>query len=824
MSASTFSEYLANLEKHGERRALASRSFLKIERLTHRELRARAYQTANYLSGEGVRRGDRVMVVAENSPRWIELLLGTLSLGAIVVPVDVMSTPDALKRYIGETEPKLIFVGATRTDDVEADWRHLDDLGEAIASSPAEAPTAELDAEWPALIVFTSGTTADPKGVVLSQRNILANIDGVLARVDVEADWRFLSVLPLSHTYELTSTLAVLSVGSSVYYVARVTPHAIAEALVDFQVTTMLAIPELLTLMLENVEHTAEEEGKARMLSVGLELAPHLPFALRRDLFYSVHRRLGGHLNLVITGGAPIPPKVASAWESIGIRMVQGYGLTETSPILTCNSLEDRRLDSPGRPLDNVQVRIADDGEIQARGPSVFGEYWHNPEATKEAFTDDGWFRTGDIGRLDDGYLKIEGRLKFAIVRSSGLKVFPEDVELAAVDDARLGEVCVVGVTDERGESVVAVVISSELDEVIESAIAALNAKLASFQHVDSWRRWPEADFPRTRLLKVDRRKVQQWANEKDADTAKGEGAASAPRKQGDDPIIRSIQSVLGDPTKVVHDADQLDDLGLDSLRRLSVAADLEERVGVSVADEKMTPSTTVGELRALVAEGSPADPTASPPTWPYQREVRVFGNAVRDHAIARIVQHWVTLDIEGADSLSLVTEPSIFIFNHSDDFDGPVIYQSLPPEIRDHLAVATGADVLDDHRALAFIVRLCFAGFAFARSEPFMPSLGYVGQMIDRGWHVLIAPEGRLSTNGELQDFKSGIGLLAVNLGAPVVPMRTIGLSGTVPLHAKWPKKHSHVTVRIGEPMRFEPTADYEVATSTLHDIVANL
>ncbi len=823
MGAATFADYVANLEALGESRALASRSFLKIERLTHRELSARAYQTAHYLSAEGVGRGDRVMVVAENSPRWTELLLGTLLLGATVVPVDVMSTPEALQRYVKDTEPTLVFVSAARTDNVGPLRRSLDSLDEVTASLPTDKQAVALDAEWPALIVFTSGTTADPKGVVLSQRNILANIDGVLARVDVQTDWRFLSVLPLSHTYELTSTLAVLSRGASLYYVARVTPHAIAEALVDFQITTMLAIPELLTLMLENVEHTAEDEGKARMLAVGLEVAPHLPFALRRELFYSVHRRLGGHLNLVITGGAPIPLKVASAWENIGIRMVQGYGLTETSPILTCNSLEDRRLDSPGRPLDNVQLRIGEEGEIQAQGPSVFSEYWRNPEATEAAFTDDGWFRTGDIGRLDDGYLKIEGRLKFAIVRSSGLKVFPEDVELAAEDDARFGELCVVGVTDERGESVVAVLISSESDDVIEHAIAELNSKLASFQHVDAWRRWPEPDFPRTRLLKVDRRKVQDWANKKDGTAVTHDGESSAPTQSGD-PIVRSIQTALGNASAGVSDADRLDDLGLDSLRRLSLAADLEERLGVSVPDEKMTPATTVGELRALVAVGSPAASSSPAPTWPYHEWVRIVGSVVRDSVIAPAVGRWVTLNVEGLDVLSSVTQPSIFIFNHSDDFDGPVIYQSLPPSIRDRLAVAVGADVMEDHRLLAFAVRLCYAGFAFARSEPYMPSLDYVGQMIDRGWHVLIAPEGRLSTNGELQDFKSGIGLLAVSLAVSVVPMKTIGLSGTVPLHAKWPKKHSDVTVRIGEPVRFGPTVNYEEATTTLHDIVANL
>jgi long-chain acyl-CoA synthetase len=815
----TFREYVANLELLGDRRSVSNRAFIKIERLTYRELRTRVHQAAHCLSAEGVASGDRVMVAAPNSPRWIELLLGSLLLGAVVVPVDVISTPETLRRYIDATDPKLVFVGAERMDSTKKEWRNLDEFDGAIASSPTTPPDIELDANGPALIVFTSGTTADPKGVVLTQRNVLANIEGVLARVDVKADWRFLSILPLSHSYELTSNLAILSHGASIYYIAHVTPREISDALVNFEITTMLAIPQLLSLMLENVERGAQDEGKARMLAAGLKLAPHLSYRFRRILFSSVHRRLGGHLNLVITGGAPIPLDVATTWEKIGIRMVQGYGLTETSPILTCNSLEDRRLDSPGRSLDNVELRVAEDGEIQARGPSVFHEYWRNPDATSQAFTDDGWFRTGDIGRLDDGYLKIEGRLKFAIVRSSGMKVFPEDVEEVAESDSRLGELCVVGVKGERDESVVAVIASKESDGVIEQAISSVNRKLESFQRIDSWRRWPDEDFPRTRLLKIDRRKVQYWANNESP-----RESAPARLPEGDDPVTRVIRLSLDDPNVTVEDDDQLGDLGLDSLRRLNVVALLEERAGVSIADDRVTATTTVAELRALVSEGSPAAAAVRPARWPYWPWVRAVGDELRDRGIAPLVKHWVTLSVEGVENLETLSSPGLFIFNHSDDFDGPVIYEALPRDIRRRLAAATGADVMANHRALALIVRLCYAGFPFARSEPYMPSLEYVGQMIDRGYHVLIAPEGRLSTHGELQEFKTGIGLLAASLAVPVVPMKTIGLSGTVPLHAKWPKRRSRVTVRIGRPMQFGATADYEDVTRKLRRAVEEL
>jgi long-chain acyl-CoA synthetase len=821
VTSRTFSDYVAGFDEFGDRLALTNRTFLKIKRLSHRELKSRAYQAAHYLSDQGIARGDRVMVVAPNSPEWVELLLGTALIGAVLVTVDASSTLRTVQRFIEETEPKIVFVGKyLHLGEAPFSTRVLDDFDESITPFPNDAPAVVLEEEWPAFIVFTSGTTADPKGVVLTQRNVLSNIEGILSRIDVGSDWRLLSVLPLSHMYELTGTLAVLSRGASVFYIPRVTPQGIAEALADYQITTILAIPQLLTLMLERVEQSAKEEGKAKVLSAGLAIADRLPFTLRRVLFRSVHSRLGGHLDLVVTGGAPIPIDVATTWEKMGVRMVQGYGLTETSPILACNSLDVRRQDSPGRALENVQLRIGPEDEIQAKGPSVFREYWHNLAATTEAFTDDGWFRTGDVGRLEDGWLEIQGRLKFAVVRSSGLKVFPEDLELMAERDPRFEDLCVVGVKGDQGETVEAVLTSQSSDQEVDAAIAALNAQLASFQHVDGWRRWPEGDFPRTRLLKIDRRKVQEWAN------AVGEVRSTRPAETEStgDPVVHVIRLSLDDPRASVLDTDHLGDLGLDSLRRLNVVALLEEQLGVAISDESITPATTVSELRTLAREGSPVQEASIPARWPYGRAVRVVGNALRDHVIYSLVRRWVRLDVVGADRLVGLKTPAIFIFNHSDDFDGPVIYQAVPRELRRRLAVATGADVMRAHRLLAFIVRLCYAGFPFARSEPYVPSLQYVGEMVDKGWNVLIAPEGHLSTDAQLQPFKSGIGLLAVNLGVPVVPLKTFGLAGTVPLHAKWPKKRSRVTVRIGAPLRFGPVLDYEDVTETLRRAMETL
>lgn len=210
-------------------------------------------------------------------------------------------------------------------------------------------------------------------------------------------------------------------------------------------------------------------------------------------------------------------------------------------------------------------------------------------------------------------------------------------------------------------------------------------------------------------------------------------------------------------------------------------------------------------------------------PTWPFRKSVRVVGDTLRDCVMTPFIKHWVSITTEGTDNLRGLNEPAIFIFNHSDDFDAPVIYAALPRSIRRKLSVATGANILADHRGLAFVIRLCYAGFSFAR-RAFRPSLTYVGEMMASGRHVLLAPEGQLSEDGQLADFKAGIGLLAVTLAAPVVPMRLDGLWGTVPMHALWPKRHSSVTLRIGPPLRFGSEAKYREVTVALHDAVQGL
>ena len=819
-----FADYLEHLAGHTDRPALTSQPFLRVERYDFTTLRTLARQTAQYLQQSGVGKGDRIMIVAANSPEWIMVFLGAQLLGATVVPVDVRSNAEAAYDYATQTTPKLVFKNERLLPDLSKHYKTvpIEKLRQLIASYPVDYPGTKLSGKENAVIVFTSGTTAAPKGVVLTQQNILSNVTGVAGVITITPDWSIMSVLPLSHMFELTASLTALAYGASIAYLTRVTPLAIARGLKSYRPTTLFAVPELLTVLLERVRQTADASGKGRLLSGLFTIAPHLPFRLRKRLFSAVHREFGGRLHTVICGGAPVPLATATAWEAMGVRVIQGYGLTETSPILTVNGLHERRLDSQGMILPNVKLRIAaTDSEIQAKGPSVFSGYWHNETATKESFTKDGWFKTGDIGRLDGDWLHIQGRAKFVIVLASGLKVFPEDIERAAYGHKAFTAFCVVGVKRTEGETVEAVLISTAGDATVKKAIDEVNARLQSFQHITGWRRWPADDFPRTRLLKIDRKTVQAWANT-------GEDVPTETQQSvngNQDPVIECLRLSVDKPHLRVHPGDRLTDLGLDSLRRLNLVSLLEEQLGIVIDESAITATTTVTQLQQMTAKKSAKTlKPAAYPTWPFNPFVHAVGNGLRDTLLRAATRIWVKQRTIGLENLPDPKQPAIYMFNHVDNMDGPVTFRSLPRAWRNRLAVAQAADFMEEHRVVAFGARLCFAAYNFARTAPFLPSLEYTAKLVDSGWNIALFPEGKIARTPHIRPFKSGVGLLAVELGIPVVPVKTKGLFGTLPLHASWPQKRSTVTVTIGKPLVFSATTPYDEATKQLEKIMRGL
>ncbi|MGH7157765.1 MAG: AMP-binding protein [Candidatus Saccharimonadales bacterium] len=824
MSSTNFREFVVAAGNHKNKVALGIKRVFRTETLTYGELRASAYRTAHWLAGKKLTKGDYVVIVAPNTPEWGQLFLACQLLGVIVVPVDVRSSIESVENIAGKVKPKLIFRGKNFLSRLDSKHRTilLEDLPELTMGFADEAPAAQVGSQDQALLVFTSGTTGEPKGVVLTQGNLLANVNSIRRALTILPRWRFLSILPLSHTYELTvGFLAPLTGGASVYYVARLAPLSIARGLRDHRITSMLAVPQLLYVFKKAIETKAGEQGRASFLRFAQKAAAGLPFPLRRIIFSQVIKQLGG-LEFVATGSAPVDVEAVKFWERLGIKVLQGYGLTETAPVLTMNTFKERHMVSQGKAIPGVHLRIGEGGEIQAKGDNVFAGYWRNPAATKQAFTPDGWFKTGDVGKIDEhGWLFIRGREKFVIVLASGLKVFPEDVERIADKHPLFKALSIVGVQQPEGEAVHAVAITEAPSKAVDKAIADINSKLESHQQITGWTRWDAEDFPRTRLLKIDRKKVQEWLAER-----QGKGTVSTKDylEPAKDKIIDLICIVTESSAAKVTETTKLSELGLDSLRRLTLVSLIEEQLSVSIAEHLIHQNTTVAQLRKLTKSGTLVEETFKRPKWTYWPWTRFFGMLIREAVLSPAVRIWVKATVKGKHNLSQLSGSAIFIFNHVDSFDAVVLYRALPFYIRQNLAIAAAEDVMKKHAAISIAGRLGFAAFDFARKEPFIPSLDYMARLIDKGWNIAIAPEGRLSPNGQQQPYKSGTGMMAVEMQVPVVPVKTKGLYGTVPLHHHWPKRRSKITVEIGKPIRFGQSTPYHEATGQLEEVMKKL
>jgi long-chain acyl-CoA synthetase len=512
------------------------------EKWTYREFDRRSRIAAWRLRALGLQPGDRVLTWSPSTPELPAAYLGAIRARLILVPLDLRMSAEAIEGIVAKSRPARLLLGTGR-DAPDPREAGLDTFPTTTIEAIAAEPDTAFPADWEAQVaawarpvpselfelIFTSGTTGTPKGVMLAHDNILASIES-FHRIIPPLDHRIVSLLPLSHLLEQAVGLFyALSVGADVLYVRSRNPRVIFEALREHRVTSMIVVPQVLDLFWSAIEREVEKTGRRKVFDRLRRVARHLPLAARRLIFRSVHRQLGGGFRLFVSAGAFLPPALQQAWEDMGVIVMQGYGATETGTG-SCTTLEDHGLGTVGRPPAGIEMRIAEGGEIQFRGPTLFKGYWDSPEKTAEAFTDDGWYRTGDIGHLDGaGRLILSGRIKDIIVLPNGFNVYPEDLE-NALRIAGIRDSVILETRPGRIEAIVlapgtGVIPSSasaltfdpasppaELRATFDTAVRAANATLGPNQRIAGWRLWPEADFPRTHTLKVKRDRVRAWA------------------------------------------------------------------------------------------------------------------------------------------------------------------------------------------------------------------------------------------------------------------------------------------------------------------------
>ena len=740
---------------------------------------------------EGIRKGDAAMIWSESRAGWVAALWACLMDGIIVVPVDPQSSLGLFERIREKAGAKITLLGE-RVPDVEGAWK-LAEVEQEHASAPEAVAVEPGDV---AEIVFTSGTTAEPKGVVITHRNLAANLSPVAREIPKYRKYagpflplRILNLLPLSHLFGQSLALHLPPlIPASVVFISTTGAHEVARQIRTRKISALVAVPKILEVLRDLVVRELPEVNDASKARG--------KWPIRWWRFRRVHRLFGWKFWCFISGGAPLAPDVEQFWSKLGYLVVQGYGLTETAPIVTVSHPFHNREGTVGKPLAGVELKIADDGEVLVRGENVTTGYFESPGETAAAF-EDGWFHTGDVGELDaEGHLRIRGRKKEMIVTPEGLKVFPEDVEKILNATPGVRESAVIG-TD-RVHAVLVLDPDANADEIVRSA----NQRLEDQQKIRSVTIWPGDALPRTQSTRKLRRAEI-------AETIRKGPPAAQPEPENE--LAALLQKYA--PGRVITAQTTLDELGLSSLDRVQLMMELEQKRSADVDESTFSAAVTVADL------ARPAPARVEPIQFPAYARSR-FARAARRLALpyfllplARIFAH---IRVSGVEHLGTLERPVIFASNHQSHFDVPVILASLPARLRYRVATAMSKEFFDPHfypdrfsRRASFINSLYYrlSTFFFAafpipqRHAGAGQTIRYMGEMIDRGWSILIFPEGDRTDTGEIYPFQPGVGMIASRLHAAVVPVRIVGLDHVLHRSAKWPSM-GRVEVKFGAPI----------------------
>jgi long-chain acyl-CoA synthetase len=824
----TLIDLLESFPGNSGRIAIIHRTGVRRLVTTYGELYASALRCASLLQHHGVQSGDRVILWGANSPAWVIAFWGILARGAVAVPVDFMSGQERAETIARLTDSAAAFQSRAKGPPLGPVPLTIP-LEELLFILPRHSPVPGPFPAKPAdlaQLVYTSGTTGNPKGVMLTHGNLSANLRQVNEHIPVvEPRYVFLSVLPLSHMFEQIGGLLVpLSRGAAIVHLGTIKPTALMAAFQEEDIRAMILVPRLLLMLKTSLERKLAAHGLERLFARLLAEADRLPRPLRRALFFPIQRSFGRHFTLFVSGGAPLDADLARFWSRLGFRVLEGYGLTECSPVLTAATFLCQVPGAVGLPLPDVEIRL-EQGEVQARGPNIFNGYYRNPEATREAFTADGWFRTGDLGELSpDGWLRIKGRSKELIVTGAGVNVYPDEIEglLSRVSGVR--EACVIGLDRGDGESVHAVIIPDGSGRKSDEIMAEVNGKLDPLHAVTGISVWPEADFPKTTTLKVQKFKVrQQLSMSKELDT--GESM---------DQLTGLVARITGAPSAEVREESYLvADLGLTSIARLELVTALEQEYRLDLEDTLIGPQTRVKDLRDLVRKREQITaPRRGFRFWTNSLPVRLFRQLCDLCLNYPLFRLFVRLEVKGLAELEKLEGPLFFIANHLSYLDQPCIMFALPRSLRYRTATAAWAEFFFQNfhnlwqRAWKQFTydygTLALNLFPLPQESGFRPTMAFMGKLADAGISILLFPEGERSLTGKMLPFRPGLGLMARELGIPVIPVGIRGVEEVLPRGKSFPRRGA-VTVTFGAPLCFTTETPEEIIRLT-EDAVARL
>jgi len=834
-------EYLDHFLQRGrgEETAYAQRRGYRTVRWSYRQVADTAFQFARELDARAITKGDRILLWAPNSAEWVAAFLGCTLRGVVVVPMDDVATPDFALRVHQQVGAKLLVCSQEHSQQ-SIPTLLLEDLPAALAAhSPAPYPATEIAPTDPLEIVFTSGTTAEPKGVVITHANVLANIAPLELEIQKYLKYerwvhpvRFLNLLPLSHVFgQFLGIFLPQLMGGTVIFQDTFKPSEIIATIHRQRVSVLVAVPRVLQSLKEKIERDLEDEGHAEQFRQEFRSAEGNHFLHRWWIFRRIHRQFGWKFWAFISGGAALDRDTEEFWGRLGYAAIQGYGLTETTSLISVNHPFRLGKGSIGKVLAGREIKLAPDGEILVRGGGVAAGYWSETNPHPVA-SEDGWYRTGDVGELDaEGNLYFKGRKKDVIVTPAGMNIYPDDLEAALRRQPEVKDAIVIALPRNGNAEPCPAIILRDAHADPEPIVKRANESLAEYQRMNTWVVWPEEDFPRTSTQKPLRNIIQQ--------TVQAQLAEKSPSQIPSSPLAELIGRITGHlPARLPPNANLESELNISSLDRVELLSALEDRYQLDLSETRFAAVNTVADLERMLQGKPPARAPYHYPRWAQRWPITWLRLAVH-YALLRpsvFLLGWPR--VEGRQNLRGVRGPVLVICNHIGDVDPGFVLTALPARLRHKLAIATGGEALEilrtppptrgfmggayDRVKWALGVSLLNL-FPLPREAGFRESFAYAGESVDRGYSLLVFPEGRHTTDGKMLPFRAGIGLLANNLQIPIVPLRIDGLFDLKQAGKKFARP-GQVKVTIGTPVQFAAGSDPERIAQELQRKVEQL
>jgi long-chain acyl-CoA synthetase len=825
--------YLENFLRWGDECAYVQPRGYRVERWSYRRVAKTAFQFARELESQGIGKGDRVVIWGPNRAEWISAFWGSALRGVIVVPMDDVATSDFATRVFHQVNAKLLVCSREHLQN-SLPTVIFDDLALQDHSSDPY-PAVEIGPDDILEIVFTSGTTAEPKGVMISHANALGNIAPLETEIRKYLKYerwvhpvRFLNLLPLSHVFgQFLGIFLPQIMGGTVIFKDSLKPSELIETVRRERVSVIVAVPRLLQSLKEKIERDSQERDHSNDFQKRFRTSGGKHFLLRWWIFRRIHRRFGWKFWAFICGGAALDSITEEFWGRMGYAVVQGYGLTETTSLISLNHPFRLGKGSIGKVLAGREVKLAPDGEILVRGNGVASGYW-NSSGVQRVAGDEGWYRTGDVGEIDAaGNLFFKGRKKDVIVTPAGMNIYPEDLEAALRRQPGVKD-CVVVPLPRDGNAEPCPVLLLRENARPEPVVQAANRELAEYQRLHTWFVWPEEDFPRTSTQKPRTNIIVQTVQ-----------ASLAGNARSSSNLAELLSRVTGRDTRKLSPTSNLEsDLNLSSLDRVELLSAIEDRYQIDLNETRFCEINTVGDLERMLHASAPVRAPYHYPKWVQRWPITWIRILIQNALLvpAAYILGWPR--ILGRENLRGLRGPVLVVSNHIDDVDIGLILTALPTRMRNRLATATGGEALESLRTspagrnilgrlldrVTWTLGVSLLNlFPLPREAGFRQSFSYAGRSVDRGYSILIFPEGGHTKDGNMLPFRAGIGILVNNLRVPVVPVRIHGLFELKQAGKRIAKPHA-ITINIGKPVEFGPGTDPQKIANDLRRRVEEL